>query len=106
MNRKKFIQSHRATCRNWQWSWSFVNESERFVIFGAWDRFTDGKILSEDWQVRRDGHKSHGYDQSREHVRLIEEEGYRWMTFPMQYEDEGGGLAKIGGFTQSLPRRS
>ncbi|MBZ6758337.1 HNH endonuclease, partial [Klebsiella grimontii] len=25
MNRKQFIQSRGATCRNWTWSWSFIN---------------------------------------------------------------------------------
>ncbi|MDU1358416.1 MAG: HNH endonuclease, partial [Enterobacter sp.] len=24
MNRKQFIQSRGATCRNWTWSWSFI----------------------------------------------------------------------------------
>jgi 5-methylcytosine-specific restriction protein A len=38
MSRKVFIESCGATCRNWQWSWSFVNESKRFVVFGVWDR--------------------------------------------------------------------
>ena len=37
MNRKQFIEQQGATCRNWNWSWSFVNHEERFVIFGAWD---------------------------------------------------------------------
>lgn len=37
MNRKQFIQSRGATCRNWTWSWSFINHDEQFVIFGAWD---------------------------------------------------------------------
>lgn len=37
MNRKQFIQSRGATCRNWMWSWSFINHDEQFVIFGAWD---------------------------------------------------------------------
>lgn len=29
-------------CRNWNWSWSFVNQSSRQVIFGAWDKDTPG----------------------------------------------------------------
>ncbi|MCO5784156.1 hypothetical protein [Citrobacter meridianamericanus] len=37
VNRKQFIQSRGATCRNWTWSWSFINHDEQFVIFGAWD---------------------------------------------------------------------
>ncbi|HCB1572990.1 TPA: HNH endonuclease, partial [Klebsiella quasipneumoniae] len=37
MNRKQFIQSRGATCRNWTWSWSFINHDDQLVIFGAWD---------------------------------------------------------------------
>jgi 5-methylcytosine-specific restriction protein A len=112
MNRREFIESHGATCKNWQWSWSFINEPERFIIFGAWDRDTKGRtsrIFSEDWERPR-GHKSAGYDQSREHIRLIEEEGYRLKTFPMERADIGDddGRAKrvkIGGFTPKLTER-
>ena len=110
MNRKQFIESQGATCKNWTWSWSFVNESKRLVIFGAWDKNTSGKtakILSEDWAKQR-GHKQAGYDQSREHIRLIEENGYRLMTFPMQRSDTevDDGPAKIEGFTQQLTEKS
>ncbi len=41
MSRKEFIESVDATCKNWQWSWSFINETERFIVFGAWDRNTN-----------------------------------------------------------------
>ncbi|ENZ7924401.1 TPA: hypothetical protein ACR599_005716 [Klebsiella variicola] len=37
MNRKQFILSCGATCRNWMWSWSFINHDEQMVVFGAWD---------------------------------------------------------------------
>lgn len=37
MNQKQFIQSRGATCRNWTWSWSFINHGEQFVIFGVRD---------------------------------------------------------------------
>lgn len=105
MNRRQFIESQGATCKNWQWSWSFINEAKRFVIFGAFDRYTNGKmaiakILSEDWEV---GRRSPGYKQSREHIRLVEEEGYRLMTFPMQCsyvhkDDHGDGREHIKHF--------
>lgn len=114
MNRKQFIESHGATCDNWTWSWSFVNHDQRFVIFGAWDRFTDGKkemILTEDWRINRGGRRSPGYSQSREHIRLVEEEGYNLYTFPMEYSeelegDDGTGPGKIGGFTPELHRKN
>ncbi|MBI4686708.1 MAG: hypothetical protein HY756_02865 [Nitrospirae bacterium] len=113
MTRKQFIESQGATCKNWSWSWSFINESERLVIFGEWDLYTNGKtamILSESWKVTRRAQKSKGYDQSREHIRLVEKEGYRLMTFPMQYSDEyrdgdENGPAKIGGFTPKLTEK-
>ena len=109
MNRKQFIESHGATCRNWQWSWSFVNDSEKFVIFGAWDDLTNGPmavILSENWRVRRDsGRKNPGYDQSQEHIRLIEEEGYRLMTFAMRGHDDADGHVRIRGFTPELSEK-
>lgn len=87
-----------------------MNHAERFVIFGAWDRFTDGKmemVLTEDWRINRRGRKSPGFDQSREHIRLVEEDKYRLFTFPMEYSeelegDDGTGPGKIGGFTPEL----
>ncbi len=114
MNRKQFIKSHGGTCDNWTWSWSFVNHEKRFVIFGAWDRFSDGKkemILTQDWQINRGGRKSPGYSQSREHIRLVEEDAYELYTFPMTYSgelegDDGTGPGKIGGFIPELHRKS
>lgn len=114
MNRKHFIESQGATCRNWTWSWSFINEKERIVIFGAWDRHTEGStslIMSDDWQVSSKGRKQPAYEQSREHIRLIEEEGYQLKTFPMEYSDankdgDGVGPAKIDGFVPKLDLKS
>lgn len=113
MNRKQFIESQGATCRNWNWSWSFINENEKIVIFGAWDRHTEGStslIMSEDWQIRK-GKKQAAYKQSREYIRLIEEEGYQLKTFPMKYSDankaeDGVGPAKIDGFVPKLASKS
>jgi 5-methylcytosine-specific restriction enzyme A len=113
MNRKQFIESHGATCRNWTWSWSFINDKDRFIIFGAWDVNQSGTkslIFSEEWQMSRRGLKNAAYAQSREHIRLVEEEKYRLMTFPMVYsdvkEDGGVGPATIGGFTPVLAQKS
>ncbi len=108
MSRKAFIESHGATCRNWQWSWSFVNKSEKFVIFGAWNFHTSGNkalIFGEDWQILN-GRKQPGYKQSREHLRLVEEEGYRLMTFAMQGSDANStGPAKVKNFTPELEEK-
>lgn len=114
MNRKAFIESLGATCRNWRWSWSFVNERERFVVFGAWDVETEGsftRILSDDWETSRAGRRQPAYSESRAHLRLVEEEGYRLFTFPMQYSDakegeSGRGPAAMSGFTPELLERT
>ena len=109
MNRKQFIESHGATCKNWYWSWSFINEAKKFVIFGIWDKYDEGskaKILSKSWAISHKGKRSPGYPQSREHIRLIEEEGYQLKTFPMEYttadENDQEAPAKIKGFTPEL----
>jgi len=110
MTRREFIESVGATCSNWQWSWSFVNHTQRFVIFGAWDRNTKGRwsmILSEAWQTNNRGRRNPGYQQSRDHIRLVEEQRYQLKTFPMEYsdarkDDHGIGPATIGGFTSEL----
>ena len=110
MNRRQFIESHGATCKNWNWSWSFINEVEKLIIFGAWDLTTKGEkalIFTEDWKVNAKGKRNAGYTQSREHVRLIEEAGYQLMTFAMKYSNErkgedGSGPAKIDGFDAML----
>ena len=64
MSRKSFIQSQGATCANWTWSWSFVNVEKQTVIFGAWDKNTEGSrslILSEAWATNRAGRKNPAY---------------------------------------------
>ena len=112
MSRKKFIESNGATCNNWRFSWSFINEAEKFIIFGAWDFHTEGDrvlIFSEDWQFRQ-GRKRSPYKQSREHIRLIEEEGFTLKTLPLQgtnaTEDEKGVTpTKIRSFTERLDEK-
>ena len=111
-NRKAFIQSLGATCRNWTWSWSFVNESDRKIIFGAWDIKTDGGralILSDKWEVQN-GRRNRGYPQSVEHLRLVEEKGYQLYTFNITHSDElqdeqGNGPAKIKDFGRTVTRK-
>lgn len=111
MNRKQFIESHGATCRNWTWSWSFINKKDKTIIFGAWDHIPKVNnaclILSESWQTSEKGRKQSGYDQSREHIRLIEEEGYQLKTFSLIHSDSnkdeyGNGPAKIERFIAEL----
>jgi 5-methylcytosine-specific restriction protein A len=113
MSRKQFIELQGATCNNWTWSWSFVNHKEKVVIFGAWDIYTKGnmaQIFSEDWKINNRGRKSPGFDQSLEHIQLIEKQGYKLKTFPMKYSDvnideDNIGPAKIESFTPKLERK-
>jgi 5-methylcytosine-specific restriction protein A len=111
-SRRVFIESVGATCRNWQWSWSFVNHPKRFVVFGAWDIHTSGRhclILSGKWQAKNTGRRNPGYRQSCEHIRLVVEDGYALKTFPMKWggesRDDSGGPAKIDDFTPVLTNR-
>lgn len=114
MNRKQFIESQGATCDNWTWSWSFINKQDKVIIFGAWDIHTKESralILSEDWRLNRRGRKQSAYGQSREHIRLIEEEGFQLKTFPIIYSDsnldeDGIGPSKIEDFTPELTTKS
>ena len=114
MSRKQFIESQGATCRNWNWSWSFINEKKKVIIFGAWDLHTEGNttlIFSKDWQLSQKGRKQPAYEQSREHIRLIDDEGYQLKTFPMIYSDankdeEGIGPGKIEDFIPKLTSKS
>lgn len=87
----------------------YVNHEQRFVIFGSWDTQDDGvrsMILNEQWELSRRGRKQPAYKQSREHIRLVEEDGYGLFTFPMQQsraiEDDEQSPAKIESFTPQL----
>lgn len=85
MNRKQFILSHGATCRNWTWSWSFINHDDQLVIFGAWDVERDQEravILREEWEFNSSHRKNPGYTQAVEHIGYISE-GYDLYTFNM-----------------------
>jgi len=116
MSRKQFIISKGATCKNWTWSWSFINEADKIVIFGAWDnnRIADNTtlIFDEAWRYDISGSKkTASYTQSREHIRLVEEEGYQLKTFPIIYSNEhreknGVGPAKIKKFIRKLDAKS
>ncbi len=114
MNRKQFIQGEGATCKNWTWSWSFVNHTDKFVIFGAWDVHTENGvtlILSKDWSHTSSGRKSASYPQAVEHVQLVERRGYALKVYPIKYSDEkrdsaGIGPAAIDGFNPVLLDRA
>lgn len=114
MSRKKFIQSQGATCKNWTWSWSFINVKRKLIIFGVWDISIEGnksRIFDEHWEHNDAGRKNKAYKESLEHLRLVEEDGYTLMTFPIIYSDElkdeyGIGPAKIKSFTPKLTKKT
>ena len=105
-SRKAFIQSLGATCKNWQWSWSFVNNEKRFVIFGEWQGRSDrkpGLIFSSDWEIRN-GKQNKGFRQGLEHIRLVEEEGFKLFTFAMIADEANEvteGRVRIKSFTRT-----
>lgn len=71
VNRKQFIQSRGATCRNWTWSWSFINHDDQQVIFGAWDVEREQEravILREEWEFNARNKRQPGYSQAIEHT--------------------------------------
>ncbi len=110
MSRKQFIELQGATCDNWTWSWSFINKKDKVIIFGAWNHYPDGLILNESWLISETGRKQSAYKQSREHIRLIEEERYELRTFPIifsdAYKDEDGiGPSKIKEFIPELTKK-
>ncbi|SFJ89170.1 HNH endonuclease [Methylophaga sulfidovorans] len=98
-SRKQFIESVGANCKNWNWSWSFVNHDQKFVIFGLWDINTDGLIFDNDW-------KGPGRKQSLEHIKLIEHHGYKLKIFNMKLGKTKDGRVKIKSFDEKLEDKS
>ncbi len=98
MNRKQFVQSVGATCNNWTWSWSFINEEEKFVLFGAWkglEKENGSLILTKEWEIGGSGRKAPGYKQALEHLALVENKGYQLKIFKMTGINIGTENAKI-----------
>lgn len=108
-SRKKFIQSLGGVCSNWNWSWSFVNHDEKKVFFGAWqDYFEENRalIFSESWKTKY-GKKRAPWPESRENLRLIEEEGYSLNVYTMIVDPDSEleyekGARKIGAILNDL----
>ncbi|WP_288929379.1 hypothetical protein [uncultured Maritimibacter sp.] len=104
MSRKKFIMSLGASCKNWNWSWSFVNHSDQCVYFGAWKEELTARgqvILSETWGPGT-GNTKAAYREATENVQLVEKDGYRLFTFPMERKPTSDGSIKIGKLTPEI----
>ncbi|QKF66378.1 putative type IV methyl-directed restriction system, component McrB [Arcobacter venerupis] len=106
MSRKKFIESCGATCSNWNWSWSFINKEKKQIIFGVWTINIEDiywKIFSSTWIKNEKGQKSKGFNQSKEHIRLIEEENYELYVFKMFHDSNNKTeIIKISKFEANL----
>lgn len=110
VTRRAFIEATGATCRNWRWSWAFVNHSAREVISGAWDIAQEGGsavILDEAWARNVvSGRAQPAYPEAKAYLTLVELEGYRLRTFPMGHAlidpSEPRGTARIAHFVPEL----
>ena len=109
MNRKQFIQSQGATCKNWMWSWSFISHDRQMVIFGAWDSEREQEravILREEWEFSAKKMMLPGYTQALEHLGYLNE-GYDLYTFNMIHspKPDNPAVAAIKGFEHRLEKR-
>ena len=109
MNRKQFIQSQGATCKNWNWSWSFISHDRQIVIFGAWDTEREqgrAVILREEWEFSAKKKRLPGYTQAIEHLGYLNE-GYELYTFNMIHSPnpDNPDVAAIKGFEHRIEKR-
>lgn len=114
MKRQEFIENQGATCKNWRWSWSFVNREAKFVIFGLWEdneEVDGGLILSPDWAISEAGRKRPSFRECREHIDLVTEADFALLVFK-QFARTGpdgkisrGGPRSIERFEPILERR-
>ena len=110
MSRRSFIESFGATCRNWTWSWSFVNHEQHFVIMGVWDvNLSDGYgllIQEESRFNRRTGRVRPGFVEAEHHLQLVLHEGYSLKVFPQRRAlvdpSDPTSKSKILGFDSKL----
>lgn len=109
MSRRAFIESTGASCKNWRWSWAFVNHGSREVIFGAWDVTQQGEkyiILQDDWMTSEKGRKQPAYGEAAEYVELVQVKQYSLRIFPMIHapldRKRPGGTSTIVNFSPNL----
>jgi len=104
--RQSYLEGLGFECKNWQWSWSFVNHKDRIVAFGAWDYETNGnrsRILSDEWKVHPEKQVvRRGYRQAMEHINLVREEGYGFQLFRQVGTLSADGTARLLGVQPGL----
>lgn len=113
MSRKEFIQKNGATCKNWVWSWAFINKIDKIVIFGEWDKNyeqeKDRTVLLD--ETRHTGNKkkdNYGYKEALGYIRLVYNENYKLFTFPMIHsntKNDGSGHSEIKKFIPILTEK-
>lgn len=86
MSRTAFLMKEGFTCNNWRGSWSFIDVTNKRIVFGAWEDLKNERgdkvlILGDDWEKNRKGRKKSGYKQSAEHINKLINEGYNLYTF-------------------------
>jgi 5-methylcytosine-specific restriction protein A len=112
MSRTEFMRELGATCKNDNWSWSFIDDTNKRIIFGAWEDLksedgTKALIVSNNWRVDAFGKKKPGFSQSMEHIEKILYEGYSLYTFSQTRQEKttDGGSAKIKHFERKIVRK-
>ncbi len=107
MNRKELVESVGGNY-DWAFAWSFDRKATKTVIFPAWDVYTDSgvaKILSESWNRTANGGASGKYTRAREHIRLVEEEGWELQIFEqIKGGEHDTGAWKIGSIVPTLKK--
>lgn len=111
MSRNKFAERYGAFGNNVNWNWSWINEKERFVIFGASTVHEAGDvqlILSKDWEKSLKGRKHSGYSQAIRHLERITNDSFKLFTFRQVESDPDPetGNVKMTSFEEELEERS
>lgn len=109
-SRQQFLESLDARCKNFRWSWSWVNHTARNVYFGASNVDENGDtqlILGFDWERNRKGRKNPAFDEAVENIKLVLDKSYSLHTF-RQFQKETNaetGRVRVTGFEQDLELR-
>ena len=105
-SRSEFAAKFGAMCVNPQFAWSYINDADKFVLFGAWEHeqsLDNCRILSESWKTNAAGRKNNGYGQSLKHINKIVDENFNLMTFSMVAVDSHpSGPTKVKSFSEEI----
>ncbi len=102
-SRKKFIEDNEIIVKD-QYAWSFVSHEKRFVIFALW-KYEGNTIFAESWNT---GKTKSRWKESRENIKLIENESYALKIFPQERDEKEyntNGKTRIKFFTSILTKK-